>query len=198
MNPRKRRWLVILAVIVLAGGPALVFGRRNQQDYLPDLILLRQEEQNGTNVAVFRFKAPKYGSSELEAMSTRNTSTGEQRKPCLLPGESNLLGEPLESHSAQGTNYVFIPPFFAVTGVEPEFAILPPPDAVWRLRCEASIAHPIDISSWIRELPSTVKSCWHAASLRPLRSRRWVTETVILQSEPITNDVSPPNQTSVK
>lgn len=165
MNPRKRRWLATLAVVVVTGILGVFVVRMNPEEDLPRLVLLRQEWQEGQRAVVFRFDAPKHQAAMLRNIRTHNLNTGmETRAQDTWDGGVVLSGKAIQ------------------------IRVMAPSDDVWRLRCDASLQ-----GSGLKGVVSRAKFCWRAKSFPPFNwiVRPQFLGPLTVQSELITKAVPP-------
>jgi hypothetical protein len=188
MKPKWRRWL---AVVVIVGAASVLVFRGDSEEDLPRLVFLRQEHLDGRNVAVFRLDSPKHGITSLAGMSTQDALTGEQRKPMLLQREGGGVYAVNEEQTAYGRRFFFAYSPVAETASSTVLRIIPPPDEVWRVRCDVIFSHPIKNRSVPENLPRRMRSCWQTKSLAPLTWKPTVIDYIVLESELITNAVPP-------
>jgi hypothetical protein len=160
----KRSWLQVLVAIVLAAaGVGVAIVREDPLDDSPRLVIVRQEQQQGQEVVVFRFHAPKHRKAYLKTMFTQNPSTRVERRPVGVGG----IPRPAIRQRPWGPweqRLVLNPPLMAEAGQSTEFSVLPPPDDVWRLRGDVAFK-----DTGVKGIVTRLRACWRNQSLAPLR-----------------------------
>jgi hypothetical protein len=188
MKPKWRRWLAVVAIV---GAASFLFLRGDSEGDLPRLVFLRQEHLDGRNVAVFRLDSPKHGRTSLGGMSTQDALTGEQRKPMLIKRDGSGVYAVNEEQTAYGTRFFFACSPVAETASPTVLKIISPPDDVWRLRCDVIFGHPVKTRSVPEKVLRNLRYCWEAKTLALLTWEPTAIDSIVLESEFITNAVPP-------
>lgn len=200
---RKRRWLLAVAAIgLVAVGLGIALPRGDPKYDPPRLVVVKQVEPNGRKVVVFRLDAPKQAAASPLTMSTASPSTSEERKPALQAvGRSPF--QFMEVQTPQGTDFFLSPPIVVGAGGSLGFSVLPPDDAVWRLRCNVPWPRDDDYTTdwantgFLRAVWNAARQRWRESSANswwqrsPVVPVRWKAIPVfgIIESELITNAV---------
>jgi len=166
---RKRRWILAIVAIVLVVGVVassmISAVLRNDPKDVPRLVMLRQEQENGQKVVVFRFDAPKHKAAGLGKVRMQNPFTGTET-------EIKVLGRSFEP--------------VVRAGESDEIRVVPPVDDVWRLRCEVHV----EDTRMDHVVVWRMRRCWGRNSFFPLWEKTFH-QRVTLESELITNGVPP-------